>query len=153
MTTIPGITWSENKATEQQLLSHLQECDEDFVPPLSHKVNLAEYAGKIFRHAVNFEAWDNGHLCGLIAAYFNDPSRETGFITNVTVTRDQKGKGLASVLLSQCIIYAGQHGFSQVKLEVSVNNAAAIGLYRKFRFTEEEERGDSLIMKYIVTKQ
>jgi ribosomal protein S18 acetylase RimI-like enzyme len=153
MNTIPGITWSENKATEQELLIHLQECNEDFVPPLDHKVDLADYAGKIFRHAINFEAWDGGHLCGLIAAYLNDPKRETGFITNVSVTRDQKGKGLASVLLSQCIVYARQHGFAQILLEVSTNNVAAIKLYEKFNFMQEEERGESLIMKYIITKQ
>jgi ribosomal protein S18 acetylase RimI-like enzyme len=153
MNAIAGITWATNKATEQQLLTHLQECNEDFVPPLDRKVNLADYARKMFQHAVNFEAWDGEHLCGLIAAYFNDPKRGSGFITNVSVTRDQKGKGLASALLNQCIMYARQHGFAQIRLEVLANNAAAITLYRKFHFVNEEEKEDALIMKRVIEQE
>ena len=140
------VRFETGKADEQDILVHLQDYDQFFVPLLSEKVNLAEYARKLFDKAVTFEAWFEGELVGLIAGYFNNTADGIGFITNVSVSPAQKGTGIVARLMQNCIDYALLKGFSTISLEVSAQNVPAIQLYKKFGFTEQSRKGDSLTM-------
>ncbi|MBL0182082.1 MAG: hypothetical protein IPP96_07240 [Chitinophagaceae bacterium] len=71
----------------------MEACKNNFIPPLQDTVDIDSYAQKIKSKSITFEAWQNGHLAGLIAAYFNDPGKEVGFITNVSVENGFAGKG------------------------------------------------------------
>ena len=42
---------------EDKIFQHLIECEKDFTPALSTKVNLREYSQKINEKAMTFEAW------------------------------------------------------------------------------------------------
>ena len=141
-----SVKFETGKADERDILAHLLECDQFFIPLLSEKVNLAEYARKISDKAVTFEAWVEGELVGLIAAYFNNAAHGKGFITNVSVSNAQKGKGIAARLLQNCVDYGIEKSFSTISLEVSAQNEPAIQLYKKFGFTEESRKGDSITM-------
>ncbi len=46
-----------NKATTAQIIDHLQRCNADFIPPLSGRTNIDDYALKITNKATRFEAW------------------------------------------------------------------------------------------------
>ena len=140
------ISFEMQKADEQAIRAHLQDCDKNFIPVLSEKVDLQEYAKKIFDKAKTFEAWQNGKLIGLIAAYFNNVQDSKGFITSVSVSEEQKGKGIAATLLKNCLEYAHDHHFSAISLEVSGQNKPAINLYKKFGFLEQSRKGGSVIM-------
>ena len=137
-------------ANAADILLHLQECDESFVSPLSQKVKLPAYAEKIESNAVTFEAWQDSTLAGLIAAYFNDSGSGIGFITNVSVSPDQTGKGIASSLMKRCTTYARDHGFNKIQLEVAAGNTAAVELYKKFNFSEISLKDDCLVMEHLV---
>ena len=137
----------ENKtAGVSDILNHLTECNDNFIPPLSLKVNLDEYSRKIFDKAVTFEAWDDRRLVGLVAAYLNDVETGTGFVTSVSVVKDFTGQGIASRLMVACIEYAKQRQFKQLKLEVNQRTESAIKIYQKLGFVETETKGDSVFM-------
>lgn len=144
-----GTDW----ASESQIVEHLRGCDADFSPRLSERVQIEEYAGKIFRKAVRFEAWARGELIGLVAAYFNDASRNTAYITSVSVLPRWTGKGSASVLLSECIRHAADAGFRRIDLEVQRDNEPALMLYRKFGFFERESNGTIVAMRLVVKRE
>ncbi len=138
-----NIDYKIKTATSIEINSHLMECDDSFSPSLSETVNIEAYSKKIHEFAVTFEAWCNNELIGLIAAYFNDKTSNAAFITNVSVINSFKGKGIASVLLENCIDFAKTKQMKKVVLEVSIENKKAIRLYEKYNFKERRIMGDS----------
>lgn len=147
-----GIVYKVNTVTKQEVLTHLRECNNNFFPPLAERVNVDEYAQKIFEKSVTFEAWNGKTLAGLLAAYFNDISDNSVFITNVSVLKDFMGLGIASKLLEECIGYGYKENFKEIKLEVRWDNHHAIGLYRKFDFKIDGKDKDYLKMKLELSK-
>ncbi len=133
-----GLKYTVGESSAQEIYFHLKECGRDFVSSLEEKVSLRSYCGKIRRKAVTLEAWDADTLVGLIAAYFNDPDGEIGYITNVSVIKALEGKGIASCLVGLCIDYAREYGFNTIHLEVKRSNTRAISLYNRFRFVVRE---------------
>jgi ribosomal protein S18 acetylase RimI-like enzyme len=142
-----------NKATETQVLRHLRACDSGFVPALSGRVSLQEYARKIVENAVRFEAWADGELIGLVAAYFDDATSGSAFITNVSVVPGWSGRGGGSALLSDCIDAARRSGMRSVVLEVGSGNERAIALYKKFGFVTGAPRGENIQMELVLTRE
>ena len=140
-----------NTATVQDIVGHLLLCDAYFSPPLSQRIDLNEYAGKIVDKAERFEAWSQDALIGLVAIYCNDPQREVTFISNVSVMPGWHGKGIGTRLLGQSIEYARQQGFARILLEVASASAAAISLYEKNDFLAIE-RSESLITMCLYLK-
>jgi ribosomal protein S18 acetylase RimI-like enzyme len=123
-----------NKASEAEISEHLTECDSDFTPPLSGRVEINNYAMKIANKAIRFEAWSDRKLIGLIAAYCNNQESRNAYITSVSVLREWTGKGIAAHLMNQCIEYVKAMGMRQISLEVANGNAHAIKLYKKTGF-------------------
>lgn len=123
-----------NKASVAEIAQHLRTCDTGFVPPLSCRVEIKDYAQKILCYAVRFEAWSDGTLIGLVAAYCNDQDMRTAYITSVSVLKEWTGKGVATCLMSLCIKHVNALGMKQICLEVASNNIPAIRLYEKSGF-------------------
>jgi len=142
-----NLTYQTKTASTEEIYLHLKKCNNDFIPPLDQKVNLHEYSKKIFEKAITFEAWINKILVGLVAVYFNDVEKYFGYITNVSVLKDYKGKRIAYELMNRCIEYAKQHNFDQIILEVSSDNYEAIQLYKKFNFAAFENKNNMIGMK------
>jgi ribosomal protein S18 acetylase RimI-like enzyme len=140
------IEFMRNHATPDVLAAHLKECDSGFKPPLSDRVDIVAYSEKLHANAERFEAWIDDRLVGMVAAYTNLQDR-SGFITNVSVTADVRGKGIASSLVSQYLRYAQEQNLKSIALEVGKDNAAAIRLYEKLGFTMLSARGPSLILQ------
>ena len=145
-----GIKYSVGMASETAICSHLNKCNEYFIPPLDNKVNIHEYATKIFKKSVTFEAWDGDIMIGLVAAYFNDFEGKTSYITNVSTIEEYKGKGIASNLLNKCIAYARQNKYKCICLEVAKSNHYAVSLYKKMGFQVHEDKDILLLMQHYV---
>ena len=64
---IVAVHYRANTASTVQIAEHLLCCDPDFVPKLSERVDIPDYAEKIVNKATRFEAWSNGTLVGLVA--------------------------------------------------------------------------------------
>lgn len=123
-----------NTASASEIVEHLLYCDAGFLPPLSGRVEINDYAKKIVSKATQLEAWAGGTLIGLVAAYCNDQERRIAYITSVSVLPDWTGKGIASRLMKQCIKYAKALEMRQISLEVASDNAPAVRLYEKSGF-------------------
>lgn len=134
------------QASEQEIAGHLQLCDANFIPPLSTRVNLQQYAAKLAEHAVRFEAWADGGLAGLLAAYCNDQDSSLAFITNVSVLGQWQQQGIANELVRQCVHYVKTAAMRGIRLEVEKTNTQAINLYLKHGFRAEDSEGQYMNM-------
>ncbi len=133
-------------SSETSIYEHLLTCDASFVPPLSERIKICDYAHKVADRAERFEAWSNNALIGLVAAYFNDSQSRTAYITSVSVVPIWQGRGIASQLLSRCVGHARDLGFLRIELEVSNKNVAAVSLYEKHGFVMDRPNGESMIL-------
>lgn len=128
------LKYTRKTTTIAALYNHLELCSKHYVPELDTRVNLNEYAKKLFDYAETFECWDENHLVGLLAIYCNDKASNLAFISNLSVTPDHYKQNIASQLLENCIEYASMQGFISINLEVHVDNIAALNLYKKYKF-------------------
>jgi len=149
----PGIEFREGGATREDIHAHLEACDRDFTPSLSHKVNIAEYSTKIKARARTFEAWSGKALVGLVAAYMNDSGTRVGFITSVSVAREYMGRGIASTLLGHCLDRSRLEGIKALRLEVSAESGEALRLYRSFGFFEVGREGGTVSMELEISEK
>lgn len=130
-----------NQASAEQIAEHLSRCDADFVPPLSTRVKIKDYALKIASKATRFEAWSGGALVGLVATYDNDQEKRIAYITNVSVLNEWTGQGIAQSLMNQCVAHVNILGMRQISMEVAADNTPAINLYEKSGFIVRKKNG------------
>jgi ribosomal protein S18 acetylase RimI-like enzyme len=124
-----------NHAGLAQIAAHLLQCEADFVPPLSNRVDIPVYAQKVATKAARFEAWGNNVLVGLVAMYSDDQATHRAYITSVSVLRVWKRRGIGERLMRDSMAHARQAGMVKVSLEVGNGNGAAIRLYENLGFT------------------
>lgn len=140
------IIFRDSTTTAPEVSAHLWACDEAFDPKLSDRLDIETYAEKIVQNAVTFEAWDEGRLVGLVAAYINDPERQNSYVTHVCVVPDLAGQGIAATLIEACLAKARRDRFAEMTLEVGRENLRAIGLYEKFGFRVQDDKDGILKM-------
>src|SRR5579859_780758 len=127
-------TLYSNKASEAEITAHLTACDTTFVPYLSTRVQLNQYAHKIYINALRLEAWIHDSLIGLLAVYCNDPDQRFAYITSVSVLPAWRRKRVASLLLAECVRYLRNRAFEYVELEVGIENLNAVHMYERHGF-------------------
>lgn len=96
---------------------------------------------------MTFEAWFGDTLVGLVAAYLNDQSRQSGYITNVSVLKNFEGRGIGSILMRMCLKKSIQEKFQVILLETNKDKNRAIKMYHDFGFREFDQNGDLVMMK------
>lgn len=139
-----------NKSSELHIIEHLSVCDENFLPPLSHRVNIKDYAKKLKRNSIRFEAWSGNTLIGMVAIYCND--NRLAYISSVSVLNDWTGKGIARKLMRQCIENVKKKGVQQLSLEVNQENFVAIELYEKSGFIMNKISGEFIVMNLFLDR-
>lgn len=140
------IVYKTKAASTQAIVEHLHACADCFSPPLSTYVDIDTYGKKIYEKAITFEAWNGKELIGLLAAYYNDKNTKHGFITNVSVLKENQHIGIASSLLENAINFGRKEFFTKLLLEIHRNNTNAIHLYRKYGFKEIEQNKQIITM-------
>lgn len=140
------LRFASNEAGEVQVAAHLHDCDVVFVPPLSGRVNIADYARKIVAQGQRFEAWSGDILVGLLAVYCNAPDKHAAFISNVSVVPNWQGQKIAARLLGDCIAQVRELGFACIELNVDEDNPAAVSLYKKYGFMRSGATRHPMIM-------
>lgn len=138
------IVYKTNTASEEDILTHLNHCNNQFEPALSTRVSLETYAKKMADYAILFEAWVDEKLIGMVAMYLNEMKQ--GYITNVSVYIEYGGKGIANQIFVNLMRYTKANNISEIKLEVSAINIAAINLYKNFGFEKIDEKNNQIIM-------
>jgi ribosomal protein S18 acetylase RimI-like enzyme len=145
--------FTQDRATHEDIARHLRLCDTDFVPTLSARVQIPEYAEKLVSHAARFEAWQHGILVGLIAAYCNDRENRGAYITSVSVLADLRHHGVGACLLRRCLKYLNDREFTYVELQVDSRNHKAVRLYERFGFQAVRADGQATIMSLKMGKE
>lgn len=138
------VLFRHDTAAVSDVLTHLQECDGQFFPPLSTRVDLTAYATKLVERTARFEAWVDARLVGLVAAYANDLTTRRGFVTSVSVAPDQAGQGVALQLMRACLEHARAAGMRELALEVSVQSERAVRLYTRLGFQEHARTAEGV---------
>jgi ribosomal protein S18 acetylase RimI-like enzyme len=142
-----GITFSRNQAEEKDVREHLLRCNYDFCPPLSSRVQIEEYARKLYTQSQRFEAWTASNLVGLVAVYCNDVVQRRAFVTNVSVVAEFQRRRVAASLMNRSIRYLRELGFDSVTLEVDSQNLRAIQLYERFGFSSFGKSAGTIVME------
>jgi len=142
-----NIEYKIGVGSQNEIYLHLLDCDKFFIPKLSEKVNISEYSEKIFNKAINFEAWDNERLIGLVSMYINEEDTSFGYITNISIINEYKNWGIASNLLKKWIKYSKDINLNWISLKVDTKNVSAVNLYNKFNFMEEKHKNSSSFLK------
>ena len=137
-----------NTASTQQILSHLRDVDDCFVPSLSSKVDIESYAEKISTNSDTVEAWQGDVLVGLVAVHFNDSDFTTAHITNVSIAQPLCGTGIADKMMYECFDLAENRGYQEIVLEVNCDNQRAISFYIKNGFSESQRTSESVSLVY-----
>ena len=113
-----SLCYQHNKASQTEILRHLQCVSTAFVQDLSQRVNLEEYSQKLFSLAEREEAWFEDELIGLVAYYINNDTQHT-FITNVSVDVNYQNQGIATELLNNTIEFSKRKSINLISLEVA----------------------------------
>ena len=137
-----------NTASTRQILSHLRDVDDCFVPSLSSKGDIADYAEKISTNAETVEAWQGDLLVGLVAVHLSDTDFTTAQITNVSVAQPLCGTGIADKMMYECFDLAENRGYQEIVLEVNRDNQRAISFYIKNGFNESQRTSESVSLVY-----
>jgi ribosomal protein S18 acetylase RimI-like enzyme len=130
-----------------EIESLLKQIDNDFVPSLSTRLVINEYAEKIQKNATIFSTHQGGELQAFIAVYCNDRSSLTAFMTILAVAQKHRNSGLASNLIESSIRFLKKLGFKTYRLEVYKSNTSAIKLYEKFNFMKVAETNTSIYLE------
>lgn len=101
------------------------------------------YASASGPDRATFVALLDGRPVGLAALYRNAAEPGTGELIQMWVAPEWRGGALAGELLGAIFRWAGENDFLRVKAEVMAGNARALGCYRKFGFSEIEDRAEA----------
>lgn len=131
------ISLSLNQSSFNEVLAHLSTCDYAFVPPLSQRVTLADYAQKLIDHALRVEAWCGKDLVGLLALYERTDGEKSAYITNISVMPTWHGQKIASTIIAKYLCTTSDRGIKYMKLHVQRDNQSALRLYQRLGFVAE----------------
>jgi ribosomal protein S18 acetylase RimI-like enzyme len=145
-----SISFTINESSQDQIFCHLNECDLDFIPSLSSRIDIETYSNKIRSNAVTIEAFCDDNLIGLLAVYVKKDEISDSYITNVSVVKEYWGKGIGSSLLHHCITFLQNHHIKGVTLEVNSENIVVQRFYKKSGFNIVGEKHNVIIMSRLL---
>lgn len=150
-----SVIYEIKKADNLAIEKHLSICSNFFIPPLETYVDIPEYALKLAKNAITFEAWYDNELVSLIACYLNNKINKNGFISNISTIPSFQGKGISSILLQNLINYAIRKDFNYLSLEVKKLNKKAISFYmnKKFKIDTKLSTDDTYYMYFVIDRK
>jgi ribosomal-protein-alanine N-acetyltransferase len=124
-------------------IRQVAEKDIPEIAELEKKVSDSSWTEGMLRSSVSLGAliWavqQNGEIIGysvLDTRVFGEAE-----IHNIVVSPEHRGKGLSKLLMDRMILAAKESGAEKIFLEVREGNAVAIGLYKRYGFTENGRR-------------
>ena len=126
----------------------LEKVDNNFPVSLSRKVNLSEYAKKLYNDATICVEYDKNVIVAMVAGYTDNLVDNIAYISIVATCEDARGKGLAPKLLDEFLNVCKEKNVDAVHLYTTENNVLAKKLYYKFGFkkyfTKNESRPNDL---------
>lgn len=130
-----GIVILQNSESDRErFYQYLLEVNGDFAIPLSHKVNLQDYALKLLTYGHVLVIVDATAILGAIAYYCNNQQTQIAVWPFLSVKSQNQGRGYATKLIKSMILDCRNNGMKFIQCD-SVN-PIAIDLYKKIGFQE-----------------
>lgn len=111
----------------------LNKVDSDFLPTLSSRVDLEQYALKLLKVANVFGIYQKNQLVGAIAVYMNDLDSKVGYCPFIAILPDFRGQGFSQLLIEAAIVELKSKKFNSFSLTVRADSPAS-KLYKKVGF-------------------
>lgn len=150
-----SIHFNTNAADLETIHTYLLRRNKDFTPSLSDKLDIYDFASKMYKHANIYTVHENDKVIGLAGCYANDFTTLQAYITNFSIHPNYYGSGLAEELIDYCQEDLVQKGFRSIKLEVNNKNSRAINFYEKMGFSriqENLENNSMYMLKYLIPR-
>ncbi len=138
----------------EKLEDFLKKADKLFPVPLSEKVNLHEYAVKLFEKATLCSFTVNGDIVGLAGGYTENTTDNLAYLSLLCVLPEFQGKGIGYNLVNRFINISESKKLRGVHLYAVKTNLPAMKMYNKMGFeefiTENELRPNDAHLIYVI---
>ena len=125
------IEWIKGRNAAYRIEDFLNEVNEDFIPSLSSRVNIAEYAVKLAEYADTVFVVDNyGKDIASCSIYCN---QKRAYISSIAVMKVYRGIGVGHILMEEILRHTANL-CEAIALHVHRENAIAIDYYMKHNF-------------------
>ena len=124
---------------DKDIVKFFRKIDNDFLPPLSSKINIVDWSKKIIDKAVNILAYveknNNLEIIGVISFYCNDHLKFYSYIPFIGIIKEYRSKGIASILFNMCWEHLKEKDFKLVGIE-TWEGIKSFSIYKKIGFKE-----------------
>lgn len=128
-------------SSKEEIISIMRLCSDDFFDQtINNDSKINQLAEKFYASAVVFVVSEGNTDAGFLAGYCNDS--KIGYISMVIVRKEYQHKGYGSKLIKAMVEICQEKELEYLKLEVALNNIAAIQLYEKHGFSFEAAASD-----------
>jgi len=118
----------EKPPVEETMIERiLTTFDSEFIPPISLRVDLHQYAVKLAKSAVWFLAYENTYIIGHCAVYMNQ--KNFAYISSLAIKSEMQGNGIGSALWDSLEEEAIKRGIHYITLKASKENKNSIRFY------------------------
>lgn len=118
----------------------LLDTDHLSIPPLSHRMDLLEFAKKLQEKATIFEYVEDNKIIALNAVYVNKYPIDS-YATSLAVLPEYEGFGIGAKLILKAINYCKKYGSEGYRLQMRTSNRVMLDFYlnRGFSIIQEED--------------
>lgn len=139
------LQYSNKRPLLTDFINFLFETKDYFDIPLDQKVNIINYAYKLYNNASFIVCKDDETIVGVICCYMNRPP--SGYISHVCVSNKFQGQGIFSEMFKLLEEQAKLSNIKEIQLEVGNQNNKAQKVYKNKGFILYKNLGDSFLMK------
>lgn len=126
----------------------LTRINNEYNPPLDTKVELRQYAEKIFDSAILFvEIGNETDIVGMVVLYCNDENAKKAYIPLVGVLPTYQHRGIASKLMKEAVSFVREQGYKLIGIHS--NNLVAVNIYSKLGFIVKDDSERKYMELYI----
>ena len=137
----------KNKLRFRRIIDFLKLTSDLFNPPLNERLDIEEYAKKIWENAKLVYALHDAELVGLIAYYLSDKNKDFGYITFLCVLPDYSKQDIGTQLLIQCEERIASDRKKFLYLEIDKSNIKGIKFFQKKDFHIIESKRTSYYLR------
>lgn len=140
-----NLLYSTERPRLQDLQQFLHESSKEFFIPLEQRLDISQYAEKLYENSSFISCWNGKRIVGMICCYTNRPPM--GYISNVCVLSTYQGLGIFTRCFNLLTHYCISVGIEEIFLEVSNNNPKAYEIYKHIGFEDDTHKENSMYMK------
>lgn len=140
-----NITIENRRLPFEFVYETLKKVSSLFTPPLSESLDIEAYAIKLSDKAEFAVCMDEDDMLGFTAYYLNKAAHQI-YVTLICVDTSHQAQGIGGKMIDCLSSFAKNEECNSIALEVKKQNDKAHRFYLKQGFSEQENRGEKLLM-------